>query len=546
MNFLSGLRERRELRRARAASELARLEVQRAKDEELRMVISEARNIFNVDDTGVLFDLYNYTTGDAIDEGSFLTMQRNAYQAWATDAYAGGWIEAMVRMVVGRNCWLKARDEDTETQKVLDAFCAGYEKPGGNGQRESSWPVFAQEFARRAFRDGESIVRKFVNPMNGHIYKRFLNPMWIKSGAGYDHRASFGIITSDNDIETPLTYLYWPWNGNSYTTQPIRIDASEVWHCKLNDSDAKRGRPVILRVIGDLVGLNKIMKSREKLIWLRSQFAVEKIYDGSSPDLIRASHESARTGNSTDSTLKESAPNPGSIARHSANVKYEFKTPNLQAMDVDVDIKRRLERMSVGMGLSYYVASGDISANTYDSGELAESPMLATIYSYREIFGQVFSQIGAAVLQEAIDKGELSRNSFRTELDGAKTTVPRTTEVIVDYPNIAPRDLEKETRSYILQAAQRWISDRTAQIKLGLNPEEEKARIVMETERKREQDEQDDWMNDAELMAVAGNGTGLERQAERGTGGNGQNGQNGKKAGSMRMNRPARSRAKTS
>ena len=493
-------RAARELQLARLQNEIAVTEAQTVAIATRSQLASEAANIFNQNDSGILFDLYNYTTGDAVNESDLLTMQRKAYQAWSTDGYARGWVEAFVKFVVGRTCRLTAADQDEDTQEYLDEWQAGLLWP--DGHREPPWCARAEEWVRRTFRDGEAIIREFVNEVDGAYYIRFLNPMYVRNPNLGGGDWSFGIKTMPNDIERAVSYAYWPQGFTPYTvnnrsTSWVAIPADEIIHTKIGDSDTKRGRYLLSSVIADLVELNKLLRARRKLNWIRSLYAVEKTVSGSWPALNAGMHAKNKTSSGNDSTgTRELAPNESSVMVHNENVKYDFKTPNLQASDADSDIRRHGLKILVALGLSETVGLADSSNNNYSSGELAESPMVTTMRFWQGFFQPDFKKAGRAAIQAAIDHGRLSRlNSKGKERDP---------EIKVGFPILNPRDVEKETRALALQHEEGWVSRRTCQIQLDFDPEGEDKQIELE---KVTHPEEDVNGTESELHALVNSGS---------------------------------------
>lgn len=416
------------------------------------------KNVFNDSDAGTLFDLYNYATADAIGESDHQTMQRNAYQAWATDAYAHGWIEVFVKFVVGMSCRLRHADGDETAQDILDEFMRGYEHPDMG--REKPWELRANEWVRRSFRDGETFVRKYPRD-DGRWYLRFMCPLYFRSPNSGTPETLFGILTKKDDIEWPLTYYYWPMQvllGPQFT--PEAIPARYMIHTKLGDSDAKRGRPLLLPVIADLVEFNKLLRARRKLHWLRTLYAVQRKLIGTAAAFAAAKHEKDRVKASAsyDPTgATERAPKSPSIQEHGENVEYDFKTPNLQAQDADEDLKWHGSKILTGLGLTPQVGFAGAISQTYSEGELSESPMITTMKMWQGFFGWDFIRLGESVLVEARRHGRLDQST--------------STEVAIDWPIINPRDVEKETRALALQRTMDWVDDRSAISKLGNDPD---------------------------------------------------------------------------
>lgn len=430
----------------------------------------QADNLFVDDEDGrFLFDPYAFSTSDALDETQHLLLLRNCIRLYNTDGYVQGWVELFVRFVVGSECRLKSLDDDPATQECWNEY-----------SRREVFSMRAQETARRYYREGEFFRRFFVKDINGDMTSRFLNPIFLRNGG--QGESSFGIQTNPDDIEDVQGYWYDAARDGQYRM----ISADEVMHGKRADSDMKRGRPLITPVLAHIIELNKLLKARQFFHRIRASVIIEEKIKSATPAMIAAMAERERASSVANSKLQRGVP-IGGIFRHSDGVEREYKTPNLQAVDADVDIRRQILKVAVALGIAEYMATGDASNANMASTMIAESPAVKTFSSEQTILGTYFEREHARVIQAKIDAGQLSPESTETVVKFSKgvkvvstETVPRNIHAHVEFPDLIHRDPLAETNALILQATQGWISNRTAQIRLELDPDQEGEQIADE------------------------------------------------------------------
>jgi hypothetical protein len=313
--------------------------------------------------------------------------------------------------------------------------------------------------------------------VNGDVQSRFLNPLYIKSNG--EKNSSFGIITSQDDIEEVLGLLYDAKRNGIYAPIPI----AEFQHGKRGDSDMKRGRPLITPVLPHIIELNKLLRARQFFHRIRASVIIEEKIKSASPALIAAMADRKKSSSNAGDNRENGIP-IGGIFRHSDGVEREYKTPNLQAADADVDIRRQILKVATAFQIAEFMATGDASNANMASQLIAESPAVKTFLGEQVILGRFFEQEHARVIQAKIDAGVLSRTSFKevtSQKNGVRVVetieVPRNLGAHVEFPELIHRDPLSETNALVLQRTQGWISDRTAQIRLNLDPIVEKEQI---------------------------------------------------------------------
>lgn len=147
-----------------------------------------------------------------------------------------------------------------EVQAVVDEFID-----------VNQWQCRQQEIVRRVDRDGEAFLRFFVAP-DGVTRIRFVEPEQICApqdrasvAAGREPRASFGIQTDPDDVETPLVYFI---DGRP-------VDAHHIQHRKANvDANVKRGLPLYFPVRKNLRRVEKLLRNMSALAEIQSAIAL--------------------------------------------------------------------------------------------------------------------------------------------------------------------------------------------------------------------------------------------------------------------------------
>lgn len=193
----------------------------------------------------------------------FLDMLAKAFEAWNHNPLAHQIVKITTHFVLGRGVSFKARNPEVQKR-----FGDWWDK-NDMGTRLEFWSDMLS-------RDGELMIRRFVNPLTKEVFLRWVDPSTI-----------WEIVTDLEDIETVYYYhqqyptafqvLYGAPNGADRKFDPTnfgsskyvinQIPAAEMHHVKINCSpNEKRGRTDFFSILGWL----KRYKDFQTAVVLRS------------------------------------------------------------------------------------------------------------------------------------------------------------------------------------------------------------------------------------------------------------------------------------
>lgn len=552
---LSWIKRRRLLNQYRAELlrhklDLLRLNRPRALSEDVLTGSTTGSGMLVDNDSGPLFDPQAYMTADAVDEGTYREMQRRFALIYRTHPLAHGWLETLVDFIVGDEFQLKSVDHDPRTQEWFDRHWENMAGPWAS--RKWPGPMFARDLVRRTLVYGEDFQREYVNPIDGSLCYRPMHPVFVYNpGAVYvgqmpewtpNYIASFGIQTDPEDILRVLAYYYDPYrNGRmrcvtGYGTYPwpylVRDRSAPpppVIHTKIGDVDMKRGESVLLCIIEYLIELEKILKALRKQQQIRAEIAYwDEPIEGMTPEQLQALIDA--------NTINDGGVNDGRTYAHQSgtsgvlnNLKRVYATPNLQAEDGDWAVRRVLQCIAVGLQEAYYLVSADSKGETMAAIRETSFPQVRSHKAKQRFFGiTAFEDIAERIVKSGIAHGSLSPMSYRnvtrwTGGNGSGVNIlksqercERATKFVGLYPEIQVRDMKAETDALAGQLGMKLISKRSAQIRLGLNSDEENAQIELERIEDPESNEELEEL----LAAMRGGGNG-DSNNNGGRGGNG-------------------------
>ena len=361
----------------------------------------------------------------------------------------------------------------------------------------------AKEIVRRSMRDGETFLRYFEGDNKETMLKvRFMNPALVtdpeKRLDNTDTKVSDGIETNPEDIEEVLGYYY----KNDY------IKAEEVQHIKiLVDSDVLRGRSYYEPMLQSLAMYKKWLTDRMKLNEIRNTVALIKKVNGNPTNAanVATKYETSRKM-SPDGNPLARAPKNVSVYTVNKNVDYELKSPNLQAADVQYDGRALLLNIAAGAGLPEFMISSDASNSNYASTVTAEGPAVMEFEDWQDFFGEAYKMMFERVIADGIAKGKIPKKETYTErevqpdksIKEIKITEPTSTECSITFPDLVTRDIEKETKAYVLQTNAGWMSKTTAQGRLDLDHEQERDLMAKEAE----EDPEEEFKKDEEDLEI--------------------------------------------
>ena len=410
----------------------------------------------------------------ALSQSDTFDLIRKAQHLYYKNPHARGIIRLYEKYVTGRGFKISPK---TTNEKWIDYW--------HNFETKNKFTRKRKELIRRTKRDGESFTRFFYSP--GVTYIRFMNPLKIEDPS---KKYTGGIQTDPDDIENVIAYYYG-------TEAPI--PAEEILHEKiLVDSDVKRGRSILEVIARPLEQYRDWISDRMKLNKIRAVMGLIKKVKGTS---VQA--ENIATSNLTtkrkapDGSAYDRVPEGVSVVTTNQGVDYEFKTPNLQASDVQHDGNTLLNQIAAGEGFPNWMITSDPSNANYASSLVSEAPGVKELQDWQDFYYDTFQEIYRRVMQNGIDNDSLPEMEEVEVISYSETgekIIEKEMKAIdleayIIFPELVHRDIFNETRSLGMQRSEGALSLHNYSAKLDLDYEEEQE---MRKQEKKESGEDED------------------------------------------------------
>ena len=339
-------------------------------------------------------------------ESTYLTLRAEAFRMYRSNPYARSIINNIVNFTLGSGTQLIPDSDMTKGEiKLVSDFWNNY-------TRLTKWGRKEREIIRRTLREGESFLlfsdyekrsatdnrfENFKDTPQGIFKITFLEPDWIKSN---DINVTYGIETDRFDVEEILSYRLIP--PGLAAADEITLLPEDVHHIKINaDSNVKRGRTELEPVLKWLTHKEKNLEARALLNQIRtSVVAVRKL-----PNAQKALQSViARLG---DSNAREKLPKAGSTVTIDSESDYEFRNPQLGAIDAAADDRLLSLFIAAGTMMPEFIVTGDASNANRASLEKAIVVINQRIQDEQKYFGDEFIEIYSTVIAEAKRFGQL-------------------------------------------------------------------------------------------------------------------------------------------
>jgi len=428
--------------------------------------------------------------GRLLDESDAGTLRSQAIRAAYRSPLLSGYLKTMRRFVIGVGPTFEPDTKDEVLRAEMKAWWRRF-------VHINQWYDMEDEFVVRAWRDGETFLRKFTQTEDGAVpftltreqnlaltklagYRpedlqamqaprgmtlfRLLDPDQIRDPTGV---FKDGIVTSEGDVRHVLGYVWTPPRAQAGAWVP----ASVMLHSKVGvDLDVLRGRSIL-----------EILLQRDKQYedWVRYRIAlsmyrsavvmIRKLTNVNSAAVqaIRDRQESQRDDSSNDVRVR--MPRPGTTITAGPNLGYEFMSPNLQAQDAQHDGRMLMLNMASATGLPEYMFTGDASNANYSSTLVSEGPAFREFKGWQDYFTPRFERVWRWVFEDATEAGAFKQRLSRKDLDSM--------EVKVQWPNIEVRDEVKHTQANSIKVEGGVMSKRTWATDEGLDYAAEKQQI---------------------------------------------------------------------
>jgi hypothetical protein len=386
-------------------------------------------------------------------------MLRQAFRFWITDLHARAIVRNLTKFVLGKGPTVRAISKNEIVRANWDNFV-----------KLNKWSKRVKEIVSRTFRDGEALLRFFVNTNNGDVKLRFIRADNVRNPTDSNkilsgENTSFGIGCDPEDIEDVKSYYVCDKGGNFKE----RIDASEIMHLKiLSDSDMKRGMSILLVAMPMIKKYSGWMDDRIVLNKIRSAIALVREVPGTAAtvDSIRGKNQSERF--SADQ-FKQKGFNRGTIITASKGIKYSMLTPNIQAADAKDDGRNMLLAVAAGVGFPEMMLTADYSNSNYASSMTAQNPFVREIEDWQDFFEEPYKEVFARVIQAGKRYGAIPEDESE--------------ECTIEWPPLILADIQKNNAAREIQHRNKIISKKTWQMKEDLDPETEEQNMTEEQEK---------------------------------------------------------------
>ena len=385
--------------------------------------------------------------------------------------------------IIGKDAKITTKDEDSDgkVQKYWDEWV-----------KANNWDMKTKEIVKRLYRDGEIFLRWFLpNFTGGPLSLRFVNPIEIQASA--NGNPTYGISVDANDYEKILYYnRKWASPNGSQNSEKIPPDMMDHWKIGA-DSNEKRG-------ISIFQGNGKYITEYEK--WLDDRIALnrirhiwnvvgEPVSGMTAIEDLKAKFEDVSYNTPTGQTANKKMIKPGSVL-FSKGMKWKLDSLKINAQDTKEDGRSIQLMTGIGTGLPEYIARGDASNANFSSSMVSENPFVRSMESGQDLIEKIFKKVYTRVIQWGIGTGAVPAESTKTTVafnfEAGKDDEPVVEKVetsedcTVNFATLIHRDVEKETKSYVLQIGEKLVSRKTASEKLGYDFEAEQEQIGRETQ----------------------------------------------------------------
>ncbi|MCG8406759.1 MAG: phage portal protein [Phycisphaerales bacterium] len=409
-----------------------------------------------------------------------------------------GLIDIFVCYSVGQEVEVNVTHDNKIVQtKGRDSWSAWARREGSDFQDR------AEEFVSRTLRDGECLysirnagddggardrgpgqaIHRFLEPENlkqpeKHVIDRIAGEHGLSAEKIAERSFTFGVETLKDDPEHVFAYWFETQDGSQ--SHWVRVEAnnlpdSRIRHIKTNCSrNSKRGVPMLLTVSKTIRAYDTWQTARQVLNQVRSAIAMVVYRKSSVPGDIEAAVEAeadsmdeAPTGDDSRPTVEipKRLIDLGMTINAPMDTEIDFKSPNVQAKDAESDGHAILRLIAVGLGLPDYMVTGDASATSFASQQVAEARGVITLLCRQKGFGRQLARIVRDTIRIESDLSEEEVDELKIEVKG---------------PNIIIRDPLDLARSLDILSDAGIISKKTARTRADLKHEEEEKNIADE------------------------------------------------------------------
>jgi capsid protein len=320
-----------------------------------------------------------------------------------------------------------------------------------------------REHARRAWRDGETFVRKAADGV-WPPQVRFVDPEQIAATPEFPE--SSGIVTQPHDVETPVQYLRV--DVPSARLMEI-IPAGEMHHTRVGvDSNVKRGVSIFIPILETLDCFDRWIDTELQARKLQSSIVLWRKVQGS-PQLAKAMADGAASSLGTAGTRLEKF-RPGTVLTTNHGTDIQFLQPNTNFGDAVPLGRMLLLNVAAGAGLPEFMLTSDASNSNFASTMVAEGPAVKFFQSEQQFFAGEFTQLWRWVMKDAVVLGLLPPNALER------------LQPHWSFPSLVNRDRPRERLADVQLVESGVLSRAEVARRDGVSPE------TMRAEREKEQE----------------------------------------------------------
>lgn len=358
----------------------------------------------NTGGTGNPFDEYIPIMGGPFFHQLYLHDMLDAlaksFEAWNHNPLAHQIVKITTQFVLGRGVAPKARDP-----LVHERFLQWWDKNDMSGRLEYWSDMLG--------RDGELMIRKFVNPITKEMFVRWLDPSTI-----------WEIVTDLEDIERVFYYhqqyptqyqvLYGAPKGSGFDPTKFesskyvinQIPAGEVCHVKINCSpNEKRGRSDLFPILGWLKRYKDFQTAVVLRAIIQSTFAWKNKLSGTNADV-----EAFISEFGTDT------PEFGSVWVENEASTLEPMTADVGSGKATADCPGVVNAIAVGAGIpKEWLGMGD--ASTRATAVVASEPGVKKFQARQLQIGRLLKDIAQAWFANEVAAGRIPKFQSKAGTD---------------------------------------------------------------------------------------------------------------------------------
>jgi hypothetical protein len=343
-------------------------------------------------------------SANVFDEQSLREIRVQCRRLAASNEFAINGHENRVSYIVGAGHSYRAgvckgmdasQDVTMQVQKVIDRFL-----------EENRWQLRQQEIVRRIDRDGEALLRFFVDG-EGITRIRFIEPDQVVTPPelAHDPSATFGVQTDAEDVENVVGYYV---DGEF-------VDAANVQHRRANvDFNVKRGVPLFAPVRKNLRRAERLLRNMSVVAEIQSAIALIRKHRGVSrsgiEQFVAADADMSVTNGASGRARHYTQYGPGTILDAPAGLEYDFPIRGLDASSFVTVLQAELRAIAARLVMPEFMFTSDASNSNFASTMVAEGP---AIKMFERLQASMIEQDRAVmwrVVDNAVAAGRLPLN----------------------------------------------------------------------------------------------------------------------------------------